>query len=168
MKIMTRDTWIGLVMLIVATVYWFEAGKIRVSPLDDGIGAAGLPKALAYALGALAIILILRTVIGAFMFHQPVTSSPSEQTEKTNWTPHIRAVGMLAIGIGYLLLVAWLGYIITVAALLFFVALYIGADLNLHTVMVAVIGSVAFHLLFVEFLGIPLPSGAILGPFLDR
>ena len=167
MKIMTRDTWIGLVMLIVSVVYWFEAGKIRVSPLDDGIGAAGLPKALAYALGALAIVLILRSVIGAFMFRQPADTKPSETAEKTSWTPHLRALGMLALGVGYLLLVSWLGYIITVAALLFFVALYIGADLNLRTILVAVIGSVAFHLLFVEFLGIPLPSGAILGPFLD-
>ena len=44
---------------------WLEACGIRVRPPLDGIGAAGLPKALACALGTLAVLLILRSVGGA-------------------------------------------------------------------------------------------------------
>ncbi len=167
MRILTRDTWIGVVMLIVAAVYWFEASKIRVSPLDDGIGAAGLPKVLAYALGALAIILIIRSIVGALMFGAPTEKAEPKKPAVEVWKPHLRAVGMLAIGVGYLLLVSWLGYIITVALLLLSVSLYIGAELNARTLLVAGIGGIVYHLLFVEFLGIPLPSGAILGPLLN-
>lgn len=167
MRILTRDTWIGVVMLIVAIVYWFEASKIRVSPLDDGIGAAGLPKALAYALGALAIILIVRSVLGAVMFGAPEGEAKPEKPAADVWKPHLRAVGMLAIGVGYLLLVSWLGYIITVALLLLCVSLYIGASLNLRTLLVAGLGGIVYHLLFVEFLGIPLPAGFILEPLLN-
>jgi hypothetical protein len=167
MKIMTRDTWIGVVMLIVAAVYWFEASKIRVSPLDDGIGAAGLPKTLAYALGFLAIVLIVRSVLGAIMFRVPSEVAETAKPSVEVWKPHLRALGMLAIGVGYLLLVSWLGYIITVALLLLCVSLYIGAKFNARTLLVAGIGGIVYHLLFVEFLGIPLPSGAILGPLLN-
>lgn len=167
MKIISRDAWIGIVMLIAAGVYWLEAGKIRVSPLDDGIGAAGLPKALAYALGVLAILLVVRSVMAALMStsaEPQKDTAPSEDAQGDGWAPHLRAIGMLALGVGYLLLVSTLGYAITVAALLFFVSLYIGAKLNLRTVLVAVIGGVAYHLLFVEFLGIPLPPGTLLAP----
>ncbi|MBT8410111.1 MAG: tripartite tricarboxylate transporter TctB family protein [Alphaproteobacteria bacterium] len=164
MKVLSRDTWIGVVMLIVAGVYWLEASKIRVSPLDDGIGAGGLPKALAYALGVLAIILIVRDVAGALLARQRAAPTEAARPLKETLKPHLRAAGMLALGVGYLLLVSTLGYAITIGLLLFCVSLYIGAKLNLRTVLVAAIGGVAYHLLFVEFLGIPLPAGAILGP----
>jgi hypothetical protein len=167
MKVLTRDTWIGIVMLIAAAVYWFEASKIRASPLDDGIGAAGLPKALAFALGALAIVLIVRSILSALMFGAPAEKAEPEIPTAALWRPHLRAVGMLAIGVGYLLLVSWLGYIITVALLLLCVSLYIGAPLSTRTLLVAGIGGIAYHFLFVEFLGIPLPAGAILGPLLN-
>ncbi len=166
MRVFTRDTWIGLFMLLVAGVYWFEASKIKVSPLDDGIGAAGLPKSLAYGLAALSILLIVRSVAGVLMSTAPAKEETSTTTAAETWKPHLRAVGMLAIGVGYLLLVSTLGYIITIGALIFCVSLYIGAPLNLRTVLVASIGGVAYYFLFVRFLGIPLPDGAILGPLL--
>lgn len=162
MSFINRDTCIGLVMLLVAVVYWLEADKIKISPLDGPIGASGLPKSLAYALGALSLILIIRSLAG-------VLSSP--KTEKVDDAPrptitdlikpHLRAIGMLVIGVGYLLLVSWFGYTITIAALLLAVSLYIGADLTLRTLLIAGLGGIVYYLLFVQFLGIPLPAGKI-------
>ena len=163
MSLINRDVWIGIVMLLVAVVYWLEADKIRISPLDGPIGASGLPKSLAYALGALAIILIIRSVVGALATKKAAPSDNAEE-RPLDVQPHLRALGLLVIGVGYLLLVSWLGYIITVAALLLAVSLYIGAGFNLRTILIAVIGGVFYHLLFVEFLGIPLPAGQLLGP----
>lgn len=160
---MTRDTWIGVVMLLVAVVYWLEASKIRISPLDGPVGASGLPKALAYALGVLSVILIIRSRIDA-----RANASQAPEMEAESWSlaeamkPHLRAAGMLVIGVGYLLLLPWFGYAITIAALLLTVSLYIGSGLNIRTVLVAVIGGGVCHTLFVMFLGIPLPSGRLL------
>jgi len=162
MSLISRDVWIGIVMLLVAVVYWLEADKIRISPLDGPIGASGLPKSLAYALGVLAIILIIRSVVGA-LANSKTASSGDDEEQPLAVRPHLRAFGLLVIGVGYLLLVPWFGYIITVAALLLAVSLYIGAELNLRTVLIAVIGGVFYHLLFVEFLGIPLPAGQLFG-----
>ena len=166
MSFINRDTWIGLVMLLVAVVYWLEADTIRISPLDGPIGASGLPKSLAYALGVLSIILIARSLLGAIMAPKTTTKETIEgQSFAEAMRPHLRAIGMLAIGVGYLLLVPWFGYIITIAALLLAVSIYIGADFSLRTVLIAVVGGVVYYILFVQFLGIPLPAGEILGPF---
>ena len=75
--------------------------------------------------------------------------------------PHLRAIVMLGLGVGYLLVVTTLGYALSVMALIFLVSLYIGAPLGLRTVLVAVLGGLAFQLLFVQFLGIPLPGGIV-------
>ncbi len=162
MSFLNRDTWIGLVMLLVAAVYWFEADKIKISPLDGPVGASGLPKSLAFALGFLALILIARSFFGALMAPTPASEQSTENAPLIEMIrPHLRAIGMLAIGVGYLLLVSWLGYIITIAALLLAVSLYIGAAWTLRTVLIAVGGGLLYYLLFVQFLGIPLPPGKL-------
>ena len=51
--------------------------------------------------------------------------------------------------------------------LLLAVSLYIGADLNLRTALVAILGAVSFHVLFVEFLHIPLPNGLLIDAVLS-
>ncbi|MEZ5933454.1 MAG: tripartite tricarboxylate transporter TctB family protein [Alphaproteobacteria bacterium] len=163
MSFLNRDTWIGLVMLLVAAVYWLEADKIRISPLDGPVGASGLPKTLAYALGVLAVILIIRSVAGAVISGNTASSTEDDATPLADKIhPHLRAIGLLVIGVGYLLIIDWLGYAIAVACLLLAVSLYIGAALNRRTLLVAVGGGIFFHLLFVEFLGISLPAGKIL------
>ncbi len=161
MSFINRDTWIGVAMLLLAVVYWLEADKIRISPLDGPVGASGLPKALAYALGALALILIIRSVAGALASQKTAVAAKVEEQPPAAVRPHFRAVGLLAIGVGYLLLVSWLGYAVTIAALLLAVSLYIGAEFTLRTMLIAVGGGLVYYLLFVQFLGIPLPTGKI-------
>ena len=166
MKLPDRDFWVGLGMLLAAAIYWFEADKIRISPLDGPVNAAGLPKSLAYALGGLALILVIRSAVSAAVGMNAAAQARSDGAARDHFRPHLRAVGMLAIGIGYLLVVSWLGYAATIIALLLAVSLYNGARLNLRTAAFAVCGGVFFHFFFVEFLGIPLPAGAILEPLL--
>jgi len=163
---MTRDTWIGLVFLAFSVLYWIAADGIRISPLDGPVTAAGLPKSLAYALGGLAALLILRSLViqrlSAGKAAKPAAELPAEEEAadgKSAWELHLRAIGMLALGVGYLLVVPYLGYTLSIIALLLAVALYIGAKLGPKTLAMAGIGGVLFYLLFVQVLHIPLPSG---------
>lgn len=164
---MPRDFWIGLVGLGFAGLYWSEAGKIRISPLDGPVGASGLPKALAYTLGILALVLLARSLV-ARLRQAPAeaeeAAAPAALGERLR--PHLRAIGMLALGVGYLLVVPWIGYALALMALILAVALYVGAPLGPRTLAVAVGGGILFHLLFVELLDIPLPKGALIGMFL--
>lgn len=150
-------------MLIAAVVYWLEANKIPTSPLDGLVGAAGLPKSLAYVLAGLSLLLIVRGINETKMRLRSVQSETSETGSVSDWIkPHLRAAGMLAIGVVYLMLLPWLGYTIAIAALLLAVSVYNGAQFNLRTLLVAVIGAAFCQLLFVQFLGIALPNGELI------
>ena len=163
-RYLTKDIWIGLTFLLVATVYWLESDKIRISPLDGPVNASGLPKSLAIALGGLALVLIIRSLIATTFWGRPGDAGQSGSSLAEVLQPHFRAAGMIAIGIGYLLVVSWLGYAFAIVALLLVVSLYNGASLSRISVAIALAGGVLYHLMFVEFLGIPLPQGLILGP----
>lgn len=166
-----RDAWVGLVMLAIAVLYWLGADAIRISALDGPVGAAGLPKALAYGLGFFALVLIARSLLlqrtaaGAGEARAP-SPGATDEMRVTDVAKHLRALGMLALGIVYLLIVPYAGYALSVMILLAAVAIYNGAALSPRLAATVALGAVFFYLLFVRFLDIPLPPG--LWPDLSR
>jgi putative tricarboxylic transport membrane protein len=152
---MPRDTVVGAVVLAIAGVYWWAAGTIRRSSLDDAIGAAGLPNTLAAVLAGLALLLILRGLILRPRPAQAAEVAASSDVPRA----HLRAAGMLTLGILYLLVVPTLGYALSVALLMAGVALYNHRPPKLDLVLFAIFGAAAFYVLFVKILGIPLPPG---------
>jgi hypothetical protein len=146
-----RDAVVGVVILALAGIYWLAAGTIRRSSLEDAIGAAGVPNVLAALLAGLAILLILRSVLA-----KPTAKT---QTAAEAPTAHWRALGMLVLGILYLVVVPWLGYAVSVALLIAAVALYNHQKPGLRLAGFAVLLAVGFYLLFVQLLNIPLPAG---------
>lgn len=163
-----KDFWVGLIVLGFAALYWFEAGKIRISPLDGPVGAAGLPKSLAMALGLLAILLMAQTVLKRVRLGAEAAQATDEGAGHSAWHPHLRAIGMLGLGLAYLLVLPYLGYTISIAVLLMAISLYIGIGLSWRSVAFALLGAALFRLMFVEFLGIPLPDGQIIEALLGR
>jgi hypothetical protein len=156
---MPRDAVVGAVILAVAIIYWHAAGTIRRSSLDDSIGAAGVPNALAVVLGCLAVLLILRGLVLSTRQAPRNVEAVDEARPDEAPRAHIRALGMLVLGVLYLLIVPVLGYAVSVALLLAAVALYNYRKATLELALFAVCGSAGFYLLFVKILGIPLPAG---------
>jgi len=159
---MTRDTWIGVVFLAFAVLFWFAADGIRISPLDGPVTAAGLPKSLAYALGMLAALLIVRSLaIKRVTTAKPVAAEAGEDNSSDlgNLRQHLRAAGVLAIGVGYLLVVPYLGYTLSICGLMLATAVYAGARFGAKTGLIAALGGVFFYFFFVKLLHIPLPPG---------
>jgi len=152
---MPRDAVVGAVILAFAGLYWLAAGTIRRSSLEDSIGAAGLPNTLAALLAGLAILLIVRSLLlRPRPVREPASEGPAEAPRA-----HLRAVGMLALGVAYLLIVPTLGYAVSVALLVGAVALYNHQRLSLRLALVAVFVAAGFYFLFVQLLNIPLPPG---------
>lgn len=146
-----RDAVVGVVILAVAGLYWLAAGTIRRSSLEDSIGAAGVPNTLAALLAGLAILLILRSVLA-----KPKAKA---QIPADAPTAHWRALGMLVLGILYLVIVPWLGYAVSIALLIAAVALYNHQKPALRLAVFAILLAIGFYLLFVQLLNIPLPAG---------
>ena len=69
-----------------------------------------------------------------------------------------RALGFLAIGVGYILAAPLLGYAPAVALLIGVVALYEGMAPSWRIMAVACAGGVLFWLLFVALLGVEQPA----------
>lgn len=159
---MPRDFWIGLVTLGFAVLYWLEAAKIRISPLDGPVGASGLPKTLAWALGTLSVLLILKAVAEKLRAAPAAPGAGPQEGFAARMHTHLRALGMLGIGVAYVVLLPFLGYALSIMLLLATTALYIGGGLTLRTGAFMVGGAIFYYALFVAFLGIPLPDGMIL------
>ena len=142
---MNRDLVFGGACLALAAGYYLMAAAIPESALSDTVGPQGLPKAYAVVLAALSLILIAR--------------STRQQSSGESRTSLARVAGMLLIGILYLAVVPWLGYILSLAGLIAATTYYQGGGFSGRVGIVALSGAVFFWVLFVAVLGIPHPPG---------
>ena len=142
---MNRDLVFGSATLAVAVVYYALTSTIPPSELADPVGPQGLPKMYAIALAALSIILIARAL------KQPARDEASK--------PSVRVVGMLLIGIAYILVLPYLGYLLSVAMLIAVTTYFQGGRLNARTFLVSVSGAALFWALFIWLLRIQYPAG---------
>ena len=153
---MTRDAAIAVGLIGIAGLYWLGADQIRVSRLEGIVGAQAVPKALAVCLAILSALLIAqdlwrgRRAAGAVRVAADEVSGPYA---------HLRALGMLLIGVGYLSLVGTIGYVPAVALLVVASALYLGQGLSARLAAVALGLALLYYVIFVRLLGIPLPPG---------
>jgi len=154
---MPRDAVIGVVVLAFAGLYWLGAGTIRRSTLEDAaVGAAGLPNTLAAVLAVLAVLLIVRSFVAS---PRPAAAMASSSAPRPLPHPHQRALAMLALGVGYLVVLPYLGYALAVMLLLGAVAVYNGRQPTPGLALFAVAGAAGFYVLFVRVLNIRLPGG---------
>jgi hypothetical protein len=149
-----RDAIVGIVLLAIAGIYWLGADAIPRSPLGGEVGAEGLPKALAYALATLSAILIARSI----WEKRAGTERPLPEEARSR-RGHLRALGILVLGIAYIALLPYLGYALSIILLVGIAAWYNGKPLSWELVATAVATGVVFYLLFVIFLDIRLPAG---------
>jgi hypothetical protein len=159
---MDRDLGFAGSALALSVVYYLMADAIPLSLLSDGVGPGGLPKAYAVALGFLSLILMARALL-----RRAAARAGRRGQAHGDETAHvsvpraqlIRVAGMLAIGIVYVVVVPWLGYIPTLALLVAATTYYQGGALTRQLAVVAIAGALFFWLLFVVVLHIPQPPG---------
>jgi hypothetical protein len=152
----TRDAGVGLGLLLLGGLYWLGADQIRISKLEGIVGAQAVPKGLAASLAILAVLLIAQDLSRA---RRAAAAVRGTDDEAAGTEPHLRAAGMLLIGMGYLMLVNTIGYVPAVALLVLAAARFMGRPWSAELVMLALGGALLYYLLFARLLGIPLPSG---------
>lgn len=153
---MSRDTGVGLGLLLLAGLYWLGADQIRVSRLEGIVGAQAVPKGLAVSLAVLAALLIAQDLWRA---RRVAAAARDEEREGGGTEAHLRAAGMLLIGVGYLLVVNTIGYVPAIALLVLATALFMGRPWSAELILLSLGGALLYYLLFVRLLGIPLPPG---------
>ena len=149
-------------MLAIASIYYALGTTIPQSALDDAVGPRGLPRIYAIALSALAFVTLVR---GLRRRDFPkVRLKPDTTDDEGKKGPRTRALswrfaGMTLIGILYVAVVPWLGYLISIALLIAATVWYQGGTITRRVLLVAAAGALFLWLLFVALLGIPQPSG---------
>lgn len=156
MTVAKNDLIVGVVLIVLAILYWFGADHIPKSILEGGIGADALPKMLGITLGLLSLILVLQSTLAA---RAAKASGAEDTSRKSGWLTHKYALGMLCIGIGYVVLVEFVGYVCAIAYLLAAVTLLAGGASRKILISFSVLGAIFFWALFVYALEIRQPKG---------
>ena len=149
----TRDTGLGIAALVLAGAYYAEATNIQQSLLADAVGADGVPRMIAMGMAAAGLALALRSVL------RPAATAADDDAQPPNAL--VKAAGLLAILVGYLVVVPIAGYPLAVTALIAAVAFYAGAKANAVLAATAIGGAATFWFMFKWLLGIQLPVGVL-------
>ena len=148
---MNRDLVFGGVTLAVAVVYYALTVTIPASELADPVGPQGLPKSYAVVLAVLSIVLILRSLKRPANRANPGSRIPGHG--------RLRVAGMLLIGIAYILVLPYLGYLLSVAILIAATTFFQGGPLNGRTMLIALSGAALLWMVFIWLLRIQYPAG---------
>ena len=155
---MPRNAILGSITLAASVVYFWLASSVPVSRLADAIGPQGLPKAYALALVGLSLALIISSARSPAKSQIP--NPKSQSLEPRAQSPLPRVAGTLLIGVVYILVLPWVGYLLSIAALILVTTYYQGGSLTRSSGVVAIAGGIFFWLLFVALMGISMPGPA--------
>ncbi len=162
MKIfLDKDLLAGLFLIGVGSVYYYMANSLHRSLLSDRVGADGFPKLLAVTLIIFSTIMILQSVIK----RKPSSATTADEGDDRLRFKFKNAAGMLLLGIGYLLIVSWAGYMVSIALLILVALRYQGEPLSWNMLLFTVLAGIFFWVFFVFALKIPMPGGIWPGLF---
>ena len=155
-----RDLIGAGIALALAGAYWIGATHIPKSSLiGKGVGADALPRGLAITLAVLAVILVAQNLIqrrrGPLREDAPATREELAEAKHK----HLRAGGMFLIGLAFLLVVNYVGYIPAIFAMICVTAVYNGRPMSLRIAGVAAVLTAVYYVIFDLILHIPMPSG---------
>jgi hypothetical protein len=148
---MNRDIVLGAAGLAAAALYWRAAGSVQVSLLADDVGADGVPKALAAALGALSLLLLARALA-----QRPAAAGADVSRGAA---PHLWAAGVVGLATLYALAAPFLGYVLALGLLIAATAVMFGMRPHPRLALIAAGGALFFWVLFAKFLGVAMPAG---------
>jgi putative tricarboxylic transport membrane protein len=151
---MRREFACGAMILALAVAYFFAAAEVPQSMLSDDVGADGVPKAIAVVLAILGVAQLARAASARRV------AGPDELSQD-EIAAHLRSIGVIAIGIVYILAAPYLGYPLAATALIFAMSVYAGMPISLHLAAVSVGGGFVMWLMFVKALGIAMPVGLL-------
>jgi putative tricarboxylic transport membrane protein len=132
-----------------------DSGNAIPQSLDEASDGDGLPTLYAWLLAGLSLILIVRSVSRL----SPAGIVAAGEGPARQPLARGRAAGMLAIGILYVSIVPWLGYMLSLAGLIAATTCYQGRTFNRRVAFVAIGGAAFLWFLFVALLRIPQPAG---------
>jgi len=160
-----RDFIGGLVLLALAAGYYLQSLQIPRSTLNDSYGAHGVPQILAACLAPLGMLLAAKALVAMLRKGGVATATAAEAAagdgkgSASLGRSVLRMLGMLGLGIAYILLLPWIGYPLAIGLMVGAVVLYQGGAARFGLLLTMIGASLGFWGVFVKLLGVPLPAG---------
>lgn len=151
-----RDLACAALGWTIAGLVWAAAGGLPRSLLSDPFGAEGMPRGLALVLAIVSTLIGWRAVV-AWRVRRAAEPEPVDWAAATR--AHAKALGTAALGVGYVILLPWLGYVATATLLILAVALYYGARPTAALAAISLGGAAFLWALFAKALSVPMPAG---------
>jgi hypothetical protein len=153
------DATLGLGAVALGALYFAQAAAIEDSLLSDAIGAGGVPMGIAALIMGAGTVLTARAVWDMLARrHQQIAFAHATDSAAHR---HKKALGLLALLLGYVLLLPHLGYATTILILAIAIAAYAGAPLRPSLLLFGAGTAVVLWAAFVGLLRVPLPAGAL-------
>lgn len=155
----------GVIAIVFGLAYLAVTMEIRVSALADGFGPRGMPLVYGWLMTGLGAILVLQSLA------QTMRMTPQDRAafQHKEWRGMgqqiIRAAGLLAIAVAYVVIVPVLGYALSLVLVIAAVALYMGATPSMRLVLISVGGAVLMWIIFVGLLDVRMPKGVFAAVF---
>lgn len=135
-----------------AAAVWVGATRLQRSLLSDEFGADGLPRGLALLLAAVSTLIALRAVW--------FRARAAAEADCASALEHARAIGLLALGFGYVLLAPWSGYLPAAFVLIAATTVYYGARPRASLFAISAVGAAFLWWVFAVLLSVSMPAGA--------
>jgi len=146
----------GIFLLLIAFFFYFTAISIPVSFLSDNFGPSGLPVIYSYLLSIIALIQILHGGIQIYRSGAP-NIMINYKFDGSLKNPFL----LLMIGYLYIFILFEVGYLVS-SFLLLSTILYFLSNLKIYRILlISIIGSAAYWLIFSQLFNTRLPSGWI-------
>jgi putative tricarboxylic transport membrane protein len=163
-RLARSDFFLGLGAIALSAGYLYAATGIQESLLSDSVGAAGVPRALGWIMGALGLLLCLRSV--SFARAPAAAASSADRPDppadhRSGMHPHLQALCLLGILVGYILLAPYLGYLVTIGLLVAAVARFGGAPFNRNLLLISAASGIGLWAVFAWILGISMTAGSL-------
>jgi putative tricarboxylic transport membrane protein len=119
----------GAIGLVASLTYVFAARRIEDSLLADAVGASGVPVGVGVLMAVASLALLVKALLPSAQARAAALASSgaaSEASAESPMRPHGLAAGLLVILLVYLLILPWLGYIVSIGLLSAAVAWFSG------------------------------------------
>jgi putative tricarboxylic transport membrane protein len=140
-----RDRLFALVLIVLASIFYALIGGLEDPYSPGALAASTYPRLILICIIALSCLLIIRPVSG----------------EQETSTISIKALAVILLAAGYIVLVESLGFFVLTPVFLFFVPLVSGYRQHVVNATSAVLVTAALYAVFVLVLNIPLPAGLL-------
>jgi hypothetical protein len=145
----------GAIGLAASLSYIVAARGIEDSLLADAVGASGVPVAVGILMALTSAALLAKGVLAK----ASSKAEPAQEAEVSPLRAHALAIGLIAILAGYLVVLPWLGYIVSVGLLAAVVAWFAGGRERTTLIGFAVLTGPVLWFFFDFALKIHMPAG---------